>query len=75
MLVSLSRALQCCYLGEASPHQQRLAIDTIIDKLSRADFLAYQAGSHDESAFLAGRAFVGKQTRQALKTKIGAPSE
>ena len=63
--------IQGCYAGEANAHQQRLAIDTIIDKLSMADFLSYQAGSFDQSAFLAGRAYVGKSTRLVIKHKPG----
>ena len=63
-------ALQCCYAGEATPGQQRLAIDTIIDKIALTDRMVYQPGSFDETAFLAGRSFVGKATRITLQQKV-----
>jgi len=60
-------ALQACWYGEATPGQQRLALNIVIDKLSMADFLPYQVGSFDETAFLNGRIFVGKAMRRILK--------
>lgn len=60
-------ALKACWAGEANSGQQRMAMNVIIDKLSMADFLPYQAGSFDETAFLNGRIFVGKAMRRILK--------
>ena len=65
------QAIKACYAGEATDGQQRVAIDTIIDKLCLADMLSYQAGSFDETAFMAGRAFPGKQIRSVIKQKTG----
>jgi hypothetical protein len=65
-------AIQLCWAGQANPGQQRLALSVIIDKLSMADHLAYTQGSFDGSAFLAGRAFVGKLIRKVIRATIGA---
>ncbi len=54
-------AIKAVYAGEAGEDQQRLCIKTIVEKLSRAPDLAYSPGSFDETAFLSGRAFVGKR--------------
>jgi len=62
-------AIKACWFGEASAEQQRRAMNTIIDKLSMADFLPYQPKSFDETAFLNGRIFVGKAIRRILKLK------
>ena len=60
-------SLKAVWAGEATPGQQRQAMNVVIDKLSMADFLPYQAGSFDETAFLNGRIFVGKAMRRILK--------
>jgi hypothetical protein len=64
-------AVKCCYAGEANPGQQRIAIDVIIDKIAMADRSSYQVGSFDQSAFLAGRAYVGKQIRTVIRHITG----
>lgn len=64
-------AIQLCWEGKANDGQQRIAMTAIIDKIARADFLAYQPGSFDGSSFLAGRSYVGKQIRSTLKIKLG----
>jgi hypothetical protein len=64
-------ALKAMWAGEASPGQQRMAMNVIMDKISMADFLPYQAGSFDETAFLSGRSWVGKAIRRILKLKTG----
>ena len=69
-------AIKSAWAGEANPGQQRMALETIIDKLSFADFISYKEGSFDGSAFLAGRSFVGKKVRTIIKTKATeTPSE
>jgi len=60
-------SLKAVWAGEANAGEQRTAMNVIIDKLSMADFMAYQVGSFDQTAFLNGRSFVGKATRRILK--------
>ena len=62
-------AVKACWAGEATEGEQRVALNVVIDKLSRADFLPYQPGSFDETAFLNGRSFVGKAMRRILKSE------
>lgn len=62
-------SIKACWVGEATPHQQRQAMNVVVDKLSMADRLPYQPGSFDETAFLNGRAWVGKALRRILKRK------
>jgi hypothetical protein len=60
----------------ADPAQQALAIKTIIEKICLYDVTAYQAGSFDETAFLSGRVFVGKQIFIQRRKNVGEiPSE
>lgn len=54
-------AVKALFQGQATEHQQVLALSVIIKKLSRAYDLTYVPGAFDESAFLAGRGFVGQQ--------------
>lgn len=63
-------ALKALSKGEAEPHQQTLALEVIVKKFSRAFELGYIPGSFDQSAFLAGRGFVGQQITKALNTAI-----
>ena len=62
-------AIKACWVGEATSHQQRQAMNVVVDKLSMADRLPYQVGSFDQTAFLNGRAWVGKALRRILKRK------
>ena len=61
------RAIKALWAGEATPSQQKLGLQVIIDKYSMADFLPYQPGSFDETAMLTGRSFVGKAIRRTIK--------
>lgn len=62
-------AIKAVWAGEASPGQQRMAMNVIVDKVSMADRLAYQVGSFDMTAFLNGRSWVGKAIRRILKSE------
>ena len=64
-------AIQATWAGEANNGQMRVAMNVIIDKFSMADHLSFKEGSLDGSAFLAGRAFVGKLIRTTLRKRIG----
>ena len=66
-------ALQMC-LDEkenANPEQQAIAIKTIIGKICLYDVQCYQIGSFDETAFLNGRVFVGKEILRQCRQSIG----
>ena len=64
-------AIKAVYAGEADEGQQRLCLRVITNKFSRAHDLLYSPGSFDETAFLAGRGFVGQQILHALKLPVG----
>lgn len=63
-------ALKMLAQGEATPHQQTVALECIVKKLSRAFELGYIPGSFDQSAFLAGRGFVGQQITKAINSPL-----
>lgn len=59
-------ALKALHVGDATPDQQKLALEIIVKKLSRTHDLSYIPSSFDGSAFLSGRAFVGHQLLKYL---------
>jgi hypothetical protein len=66
-------ALQMCFdeKENAEPEQQAIAIRAIIGKICLYDIQAYQVGSFDETAFLNGRVFVGKEILRQCRAPIG----
>lgn len=70
-------ALQMCFdeKENANPEQQVIAIKAVIGKLCLYDMLAYQVGSFDETAFLNGRIFVGKEILRQCRQPIGELDE
>jgi hypothetical protein len=66
-------ALQMCFdeKENANPEQQTIAMKAIIGKLCLYDMLAYQVGAFDETAFLNGRIFVGKEILRQCRQPIG----
>lgn len=62
-------ALQALMAGTAQPHQQKLALEWIIEKASGAYSLSYR-GSESETAFNEGRRFVGLEIVKYLKVKF-----
>lgn len=72
------QALQQVYAGVASEHQQKLAMATIVNKLSRANDLLYFPGGPEgdrATAFINGRAFVGQRLMYFLNYPIGQLEE
>lgn len=61
--------------GEASEYEQRLALKVIVNKLSRAQDLLYTPGSFDQTAFFAGRGFVGQQILASINIPVGKLEE
>ena len=66
-------ALQMCADPEenANQEQQAIAIKTIISKICVYDIQCYQVGAFDETAFLNGRVFVGKEIFRQCRLPIG----
>jgi len=65
------QAIKALGSGEATEYQQKLALKVITSNYSRAHDLSYVPGSQDQSAFIAGRAFVGQRILRCLKIPIG----
>ena len=64
-------ALQAVYAGTADAYQQRLALQVIINKFSRAQDVLFVPGAPDQGAFLAGRGFVGQRILKYLNLPVG----
>ena len=68
-------ALKAVHEGIADPYQQRLALNVIVNKFSRAHDMLYIQGSFDGSAFLSGRGFVGQRILKYLNLPISKLTE
>lgn len=68
-------ALRALHEGEATEHQQKLALYLITNVLSRAQDVLYISGSADDTAFLNGRAYVGQLILKYLKIPVGKLDE
>jgi len=64
------RAIKALKSGTASEGQQTLGMSAIIKKLCGTNELPYVAGSFDQSAFRAGRAFVGARIIGIMNMKL-----
>lgn len=64
------RALQALNRGDATEHEQRLALSVVIHKLSRAYRQVWVQDHPDATSFLAGRAFVGQQLARVLNIPV-----
>lgn len=64
-------ALRDLHEGNATSYQQRLALNVIVNKFSRAQDLLYIPESFDQTAFLNGRAFVGQQVLKYINIPVG----
>lgn len=63
-------ALQALLRGEATPHQQKLALDWIIEQAARTYDTTYFPDSDRDSAFAEGKRFVGNQIIKMLKLNL-----
>lgn len=63
-------ALQALALGEASPEQQRRALDWIIKSAAGTYQTSFIPGAPDASAFSEGRRFVGLQLVKLLSLNL-----
>lgn len=67
-------AIRAVNAGEASPDQQALAMRVIVKNLSNTHDLAYVPGSPHDSAFMAGRQFVGYQILKCVTQPVDKES-
>lgn len=68
-------ALQALLRGEATPDQQKRALDWIINSAAGTYELSYRPGGEDgerDTCFAEGRRFVGSQIVKALKISLYA---
>lgn len=63
-------ALQALLKGEATPWQQKLALEWIINDVSRAHALPYFPDNARDSDFAMGKSFVGQQILGLLKINM-----
>lgn len=56
--------------GDATEHQQALALHVIVKKLARTHDLHYIPQSPDQTAFLNGRAFVGHRILKIINQPV-----
>lgn len=65
-------ALQALYAGTAQPHQQKMALDYIINRLAGTYDTHYFPGPEGErnTAFALGKAYVGQQMVKLLKLNL-----
>jgi len=63
-------ALQGLARGEATPDQQKRALDWIINEGSRYYDMSFQPGMPDGTAFMDGRRFVGAKIVELLKVSV-----
>jgi hypothetical protein len=66
-------AIKMTAAGEATPEQQKRAIEAIISRVACADELSFRADDHGgtrESDFSEGKRFVGLQLRKLITTPL-----
>lgn len=68
-------AIKALSEGRADEYQQGLALSVIVNKFSRAHDMGYIPDSFDQTAFLAGRSFVGKQIVKYTKLSVSKTPE
>lgn len=65
-------ALQALQRGDASPEQQRRALDWVINSASRYYDISFQPGQPDAGHFMEGRRFVGGEVVKLLRINTAA---
>jgi hypothetical protein len=66
-------AIKMVWAGEATPEQQKRAIEAIIGRIACADELSFRADDHGgtrETDFSEGKRFVGLQLRKLITTSL-----
>lgn len=68
-------ALRNLYRGEATEHQQKLALAVIVKKFAHTHAVPYVEGSFDQTAFLSGRAYVGALILETINKPVSEEQE
>lgn len=66
-------AIKATHAGEATPEQQRRAIEAIIGRVACADEISFRADDHGgtrETDFSEGKRYVGLQLRKLITTSL-----
>lgn len=66
-------AIRAVAQGDASPDQQRRAIEAIVGRIACADDMSFRAEDHGgmfETAFAEGKRYVGLQMRKLINTPL-----
>lgn len=64
-------AIKALAKGEATEHQQKLALAVIVKKFARTHDQPFIPDSRDETSFLSGRCFVGNKILKIISQPIG----
>ena len=65
--IEIAGAMQALHRGDADPHQQKMALDWIVEKASGLTDWSYRPGGNDRDTNIGlGRQFVGFQIRKLL---------
>jgi hypothetical protein len=65
-------AIQALVRGDASPEQQRRAIDYIINDIARTYDMSYRPNSERDTTFAEGKRYVGAQIVKAINLNLAA---
>lgn len=65
-------AMQALSRGDASPDQQKRALQYIIESLCGTYDMSYRSGKPDDTAFAEGKRAVGLQIVKLIKVNLGA---
>jgi hypothetical protein len=63
-------AIQALVRGDASPEQQRRAVDYIINDIAGTYDMSYRPDSERDSVFAEGKRYVGLQLVKAIKLNL-----
>jgi hypothetical protein len=65
-------AIQALVRGDASPEQQRRAVDYIINDIARTYDMSYRPNSERDTTFAEGKRYVGAQIVKAINLNLAA---
>ena len=68
--MAVVHALRGMTAGTANEHQQKMAMDWIIEHACRARTMSYERGDHYETVFNEGRRFAGHEIARLVSTDI-----
>lgn len=75
---AIAHAIRACIGGTATEHQQKLAMNWIINVASNADDMSYRPGGLEgdrDSAFAEGRRYVGNQIKKLFNLPLSITTQ